>query len=665
MPHAELDGDLVVVETRWTEKTQIEGVPGARWDPNRRSWTVPLTWGGCVTLRGVFGDALTVGEKLAYWSHDEVRDRVAPAVALRERITRTEGPWDERLRDFQTSGSAFLRAAGEGALLGDDLGMGKTAQILAVLDALATTDPADALPALVICPNNVKLGWEGQVEMWKTQVVPYVISGSAAQRRKMIEQARGDPRALLIVNIESVRLLARLAPYGSVRLQRCRECDPKHGEEKITAARCEVHPKPLNGFGFRTVILDEAHAIKDPRSKQTRACWSVGHDPSVRRRWALTGTPVANHVGDLWSIMHFLVPREFPVKGKFVDRYALQAWNVYGGLDIVGVNPERSKELFTFLDPRFRRTPKALVLDQLPEVVRSVRWVEMSPKQAAAYRAFAKENVALLDDDSVLVAPNNLVAATRLLQLASSYAEVTEVKVPLTVHAKCRCYARGLDEHQPLCPRGKKLLVKLVEPSSKLDALEVDVESLGGKRALVAAQSRQLIELAAKRFDRHKVPYGLITGAVASVYERRDVVRRFQRQEIQLVLMTIGAGAEGTDGLQCADTLMCLQRSWSMLKNVQLDGRVHRFGSDVHDSVHVIDYVTRGTTESDVLFPRLSDKWEQLEEINRDRVRLAAAGLKSDQMFDLDRRESLIVNSFLNVPDGYAQDTTDLDEDDL
>src|SRR5690606_25757399 len=111
--------------------------------------------------------------------------------------------------------------------------------------------------------------------------------------------------------------------YGSIRLQKCRECDPENGDERINAARCEMHRKELNDFPFktcvldeahrakdpkakqthvlngkslspfRTCVLDEAHRVKDPKAKQTRAIWYVFHQPTVERRWALTGTPIA------------------------------------------------------------------------------------------------------------------------------------------------------------------------------------------------------------------------------------------------------------------------------------------------------------------------------------------------------------------------------------
>lgn len=654
MAYAERRDDLITVTTKYTEKELIKQVPGALWDDRNKIWTVPLTWAACLQLRGIFMTDLQVGADLTAWSWNEYQRRVKPATELRTVIEGVNG-YDERLYDFQAAGAEFLRV-GESGLLADDLGMGKTAQILAVLDALQALNAHDTLPALVICPNSVKTGWEKQVKMWNVNVVPYVVTGGAAERRKIIERARHDPYALVIINVESVRLFSRLAPFGSTRLTRCRQCDKKYGEEKITSTRCEVHRKELNGFGFKTVILDEAHRCKEPQSKQTRAVWAVGHDPSVRRRWALTGTPIANHVGDLWAIMHFIVPDEYPNKSKFVDRYGLQSWNAFGGLDLIGINPVTRDEFFSIFDARFRRTPKLLVLDQLPPVVRATRWVDMVPKQRKAYDELERRLATRLDNGQVLISRNNLVNATRLLQLSSSYCDAEWIIQPLTVLSKCKCYGAGYDQHGPECPEGVKVIVTLTEPSTKLDAMEEAYDELGGKPVIVAAESRQLIELAAKRFHKMKVPYGMITGVVKD-YERQQVIERFQGNHLNVILMTIKAGGTGVDGLQHADTMFCLQRSWSMIDNVQLDGRVDRIGSEKHNSVTIVDFITRNTIEESTQYPRLAEKQERLEEINRDRVRLVKAGIEtSPTIYALDEEESRILASNLGEPTIFDDD---------
>lgn len=633
MPTIELVDNRIAVHVAWSEKEAIKAVPGASWDSNDKLWYTPATWAACVQLRGIFNAALTVGPELTAWTWREYNKRIQPAMALRTQVDR-ELSTDDKRYPYQACGIDFLALSS--ALLGDDVGLGKTMQALCAIDA------ADALPALVICPNSVKLSWAAQASQWFPKATTYVVHGSAAQRLKILKTAHSDPTALVIINLEALRQLSRLSGFGNTALRKCRECD-RHGEEKLTAARCEVHPKILNTFAFRSIILDEAHRIKDPRSKQTRAVWAMGRPASVQRRWALTGTPIANHIGDLWSIMHFIAPDEWPTKSRVIDRYALTAWNPFGGIDIVGVRPETREEFYKILDPRFRRTPKQLVLTQLPDVIRSTHWVEMTKKQHTVYKELERDLITVMDNGEVCIAPNHLQKSLRLLQFASTYADVTWVDVP---HDVTKLDALGMCPH---CPTHRKMNVVLTEPSPKLDALEEILVDHGNRPIVVAAESRQLIELAAARLAKSKIPYGLITGAVDE-YDRQRNIQRFRNDEIRVLMFTAKAGGTGVDGLQHSGTLVVLQRPWSMIENLQLEGRVNRIGSEKHAAINIIDIVTHSTVEETALFPRLREKLEQLELINRDRARLAAHTITAAEMFTLDERESRIVNSHLNMP---------------
>jgi SNF2 family DNA or RNA helicase len=612
-------GIRIEVETTWNEKELIKLVPGARWDPNGRTWSVPLGWAQCIILRGVFGQQVTFGEELTRWGWDELQTRVNPANSLR---LRTELPdqlvapyamLDSRLYDFQRVGAAFIGYAGD-CLIADEMGTGKTIQ------ALSAMSITDALPALVVCPNSVKLNWEREIREWYPEAEPIVVAGTATEKSKQLFRAAGLSCAVVIINFEALRSYSRLAPYGSIRLTRCRECDHAHGDPRCTPSRCEVHSKPLNTFGFKTVIVDEAHKMKDPRSKQTRACWAVMHGETVKRRWALTGTPLANHPGDLWSIMHGVAPYEYPSRSKFVDRYCLSAWNAYGGLDVVGINPEHRDELFKFLDPRLRRMPKALVLTQLPPKVRQWRHVEMTPRQAKAYRELESSLITKLDTGELLVAPNNLAAQTRLLQLSSSYCTLDP-------------------DHEALMG----VRVTLCEPSPKLDALEDIMEELGNKPLVACAESKQLINLAAKRMEKAKIPHGLITGDQTQ-WERDQALKQFQAGELRILLFTVKAGGVGLT-MTAADTIVFLQRSWSMIDNKQAEDRVHRIGSEVHESINVIDIITRGTVEERQVV-RLYDKLQRLEEITRDRATLTLHNRSTEH---LDAEEARILGSNLGV----------------
>lgn len=611
MAHADLEDGFICVQTTWHERELIKQVPGSWWGPVRgrsQAWYVPLAWASCVMLRGIFGGELAIGDELNRWAFTERETRVDPSLRLRTLVELPDDqvPSDEDpLFRFQRVGRTWLNVAGD-ALLGDEMGTGKTIQ---TLDALRRTP--GSLPAIVICPNSVKKSWARETARWFPEATPYVIEGTAAQRTKQLVAARDDQTALVIINIEAVRSFSRLASYGNVRLRRCRECDSHNGEVGLKPTQCQVHPKPINQVAWHTVIVDEAHRIKDPASQQTRACWAVMHQPTVRRRWALTGTPLANHPGDLWSIMHGVAPLEFPTKSKFVDRYALTGWNQYGGLDIIGLHPEKKEEFFRFFDPHFRRMPKSLVLDQLPPKIRQKRHVEMSPRQARAYREIARDLITRLDDGSLVVARSNLSAQTRLLQFSSAYATV------------------DADDH-----------VLLQEPSTKLDVLEELLEELGvgtreGKPVVVCAEHRQLIELASARLTRRKIEHGLITGAQRE-WERDLALRNFQDGKLPVLLFTIKAGGVGLT-MTAADTIIFLQRSWSMIDNRQAEDRVHRIGSEVHSSVNVIDIITKDTIEETQL-ERLDEKMMRLEEINRDRITLSLAGRDTAELDALEER---------------------------
>jgi SNF2 family DNA or RNA helicase len=609
MPHAELVAGEILVQTHWNESELIGQVPGIRWHEERRVWRCPVNWTACIQLRGIFGDKLTVGQSLAQWSQDEYKDRIERSLELRDLVSLG---WEVGNKDhlfaklfpFQVVGVEWMMTTQHG-LLADEMGGGKTIQALTVLESLG----AQAFPALVICPNSVKFNWASEAAVWAPSAHPYVVDGSATERRRIIEKAAGDPFALVVINLEATRTLSKLAGYGSQALRRCVSCGGK--DPKIKSTACEAHVKELNRIGWRTVICDEAHRIKDPNAKQTRAVWALGQQTTVTRRYALTGTPLANNPSDLWSIMHFVDHIEYPVKSKFIGRYCLAAYGTYGGLEIKGLHPDTKAEFYKFFDPRFRRMPKALVLQQLPPKQQSTRYVELAPKQAKAYKAFEKEYAAYLPDGSLLIAPNDLEARLRLLQLSSAALEET--------------------------PDGWRMH----DPSPKVDEVLAILEEMGDRPLAVAAYHKQLINLLAARLDKEKISYGLVTGD-QKPFERELAIRDFQAGKLRVLAFTMATGGTGIT-LTAANTIVRMQRSWSMIDNKQTEDRVHRIGSEVHDSVHVIDIVSRETVEEQQLITLL-EKSMRLEEIARDKAKLQAAGLDTSH---LDILEATIMSSDL------------------
>lgn len=656
MTLAELDGDKIAVKTEYRDRDLIRAVPGARWVPDEYVWTVPLSWAACLTLRGLFRERLEIGSQLAAWAWQHRQEVIAPAMTMRTHVGGEAPPLSSPdasvLYPFQQAGVRFLSHIRR-ALLTDEMGTGKTIQSIWTIRTLHEAG-VDVFPILITGPNNMKATWRKEFHQWWPALDVEILEGGRVEKLKRIKRVKDGDAQVLIANWEGLRHHSRLSPYGSIRLKHCIECDPAlrdeiaiaeqlwaeavqrraaqttdetleaetKAEKELSSTRrkyspntCERCNRDLNEIEWHSIVADEAHRAKDPHAKQTRALWALRTD-KTEIRLALTGTPIANAPEDLWSSLHFIDPDNWPTRGKYIDRWCLQTFNPFGGMTIIGLKPETKEEFFAITDPHVRRMPKSLVLSQLPKKQYTTRYVEMSPKQAKAYKTMSDDMVAQVDDTGAgdrVVAVNPLTQLTRLTQFASAFAEVIAVpkKDPDTGY-------EYFDNE-----------IRLSEPSNKLDALEEILEEAGDKPIVVFAQSRQLIELASKRLEKNKVPHGMIVGG-QSADERQGVIDRFQRGDYRAVLATVQAGGVGIT-LTRADTLVFLQRSWSMVDNSQAEDRVHRIGSEIHESIEIIDIVSEGTIEEGQR-QALQAKTDRLQEIVRD-VELMRRMSKGEEVF--------------------------------
>ncbi len=598
---ADLESKRIVLESDWSQKDRIKGIPGSRWNTGQKIWTLPLSWAACMHARGEWGRDLQIGSTLTEWAREERATRVDPANALRDAlelpyahptIESWHGTTKFDLFKYQEAGAEFLVTA-ERALLADEMGCGKTATTLSAI-RLMRDHGDDPFPVLIVCPNTLKTNWQKEVDLWLPGATAYPLLGTLIQRRKALAQAADDDQAVVIVNIEGLRTLSRLAGYGSIRLIRCLECDKQEGQD-IPISRCESHPKELNKFGFRTCIVDEAHRIKDPKAKQTRAMWATFHGPTVQNAYALTGTPIANHPGDLWSVMHAIAPQEYQTRSKFIERHAIVSFNAYG-MEIHGLDREHKDELFGFLNPRFRRVIKKQVLKQLPDKSYVIREVELSSKQRKLYDQLAEGAAALMDSGDVLAVASNLTLATRLLQLSSATCDIE--------------YKPDEDPDDPA-----SWIVTLKDPSSKIDEVMEILEELGDKPVAIAAEHRRLLELLGQRMDKARITHRSIVGGIDN--RQRDInLDDWNAGKARVLMFSYKAGGVGLN-MTHADTLIRIQRSWSIVDHKQGEDRVHRIGSDQHDAITIIDIVAADTVELEQL-EALHRKMERLEEINRD-----------------------------------------------
>lgn len=596
--NVELDetGKHIIIGAEWRYKELCKSIPGASYNAKEQLWRIPVSWATCLALRSTFRDDLVIGERLSAWAQNELATRVTPANELRDLEALPEGEGFQDLFPHQRAGVKFLATARR-ALLADEPGLGKTAQSIRALAELSARGE-QVFPALVVCPNTLKKNWKREFAKWWPGVNVTIIKGSATQRKKQFEE---DGTHVYVINWESLRSHSRLAPYGSVALARCKDCGGH--DEKISENRCEVHLRELNKINFKAVIADEIHRSKEPKSKQTRALWAATGDADIR--FALTGTPIANNVLDMWALLHWISPDEWPSKTRWIDRMIDTMLNAFGGMMVLGVKPAMEAEFHAAINPRMRRMLKARVLPWLPEMMFERRDVEMSPKQKKAYEQMRDMMIAELEGGDAVVAPSPLTQTTRLLQFASSFAEIQ------------------VDE-----TTGETKTV-LAGPSAKIDALMNDIENgdFGDDSVAVCAVSRQLIELLSAELTKAKIPHGLITGA-QDEDERQKAVDDFQSGRTKWVLFTAAAGGVGIT-LTTGRRLVMLQRPWSLVEYKQALDRIHRIGSEIHDSVIIMDYVTEGTIEERVL-QVLETKADNFEQIVKDKDKLLAL-LKDDK----------------------------------
>ena len=577
-------GEHILITAEWRLKELCKSLPGASWSPSDQVWRVPLSWTTCLALRSTFRNDLVIGPALSEWAANEVTTRINPSNAFRELET-FEG--DEILFPHQRAGVEFLATA-KRALLADEPGLGKTAQAIRALKMLHERGE-EIFPVLIVCPNTLKKNWAREFTKWWPEVPTQVIKGSAVQRKRQFE----DPSQVFIINWESLRTHSRLAPYGSVALTRCRACGGQ--DEKISETRCEVHLRELNHIDFKAVIADEIHRSKDPKSKQSRALWSASGDSKIR--FALTGTPIANNVVDLWSILHWISPKDWPSKTKWIDRMVDTMLNAFGGMMVIGVKPAMQDEFYKSVNPVMRRMLKKVVLPWLPPVINERRDVEMSTKQKKAYEQMRDLMIAELGSGDTLTAPSVLTQTIRLLQFASSYATLSTNESTGEIKAI------------------------LDSPSCKVEALMDDIDNgdFGDDSVAVSAVSKQLINLLSAEMTKKKIPHGLITGD-QDEDERQKAIDDFQSGAIKWILFTAQAGGVGIT-LTAARRLIMLQRPWSLVDHKQVLDRVHRIGSEIHDSIVITDYVTEGTIEERVI-QVLETKADNFEQIVRDKDQL-------------------------------------------
>lgn len=503
----------------------------------------PASWSAAIQLARTFGPSWVAGPALTAWLQAQVLARTAPPTELL--VTPPPGLVP---REYQTAGAAMIGAVGS-ALLFDDQGTGKTVTTVLGLVERAAAGHA-VLPVLVIAPSAVVDSWVEHVRRWAPGWRAIAWRGAPARRRKLA--------GLADIYVTS---------YGTARMDAA-DANPRHN--------------PLVALGVRTVISDEVHKIKAQGSEQSRAVRRLAG--KAQQFVGLSGTPITHHPGDLWPALYALDPLAYPSRERWIGRYCLTLSGDYAS-EVLGLDPTAEPEFRQTLLGQYRRVSKADVLQELPPKVYSVRQVEIPERYREAYDAMEGDMLAELPDGGEMTAFGVLAQMTRLSQLASAAADVTN-----TIEIVDGPDGTPIERpHQT---------VKLRMPSWKVDELLAILDERPGQQTVTFAPSAQLMRLAgeAARTAGYRVGY-VIGGQTAK--DRTAQVDAFQRGELDVMCVTTGAGGVGLT-LTAASTVVFLQRPWSLVEALQSEDRCHRIGSEIHDSIEVIDVVAAKTIESRV-----------------------------------------------------------------
>jgi superfamily II DNA or RNA helicase len=460
-----------------------------------------------------------------------------------------------QLRDYQREGVGwmeFLRAFGFGGCLADDMGVGKTAQVLALLEyrrelRMAQTEPAvgQALspanaieipggPSLVVVPKSLVFNWKQ-------------------------EAARFTPRLRVLDHTGVARSVDAFSEYDLILTT--------YG----TLRRDAVQFKDLE---FDYIVLDEAQAIKNADTESAKAVRLL----RGRHRLALSGTPVENHLGELWSLFEFLNPGMLGAASVF---------KLAGG---AARNPseETRRVLAQALRPFILRRTKEKVARELPAKTEQTIFCELEAPQRKLYNELRAHY------------RNTLLNTVEKQGLAKAQMQVLEALLRL---------------RQAACHPGLLDAKRLNDPSAKLELLMDHLSEVvdEGHKALVFSQFTSLLAIVRQRLDAAGIVYEYLDG---STRDRQARVERFQNDPAcSLFLISLKAGGLGLN-LTAAEYVFLLDPWWNPAVEAQAVDRAHRIGQT--RQVFAYRLIARDTVEEKVL---------ELQNTKRD---LAAAIISED-----------------------------------
>jgi superfamily II DNA or RNA helicase len=428
------------------------------------------------------------------------------------------------LRAYQRSGLSWLQFLCEYNLSGtlaDDMGLGKTVQTLAHLLLEKEAGRLD-LPALVVAPTTLMGNWRWETQRFAPELRVLALHG-------MGRHAHFDALADYDLVLTTYALL------------------PRDGEI-------------LSRHRFHLLILDEAQNVKNPRAKAS----AVVRGLCARHRICLTGTPMENHLGELWSLFDFLMPGFLGDEAGFKRRWRTPV-EQHGDM-------EKRRRLARRIAPFMLRRRKQDVLAELPPKTEIVRSVALRGEQAALYESIRLSMETRVRDAIATqgLARSHIAILDALLKLRQACCDPRLLALPA---------AAG------------------VTTSAKLELLmEMLPEQLEeGRRVLLFSQFTSMLGLIEAELEGRNIAYNKLTGRTR---KRDQVIERFRSGQADVFLISLKAGGVGLN-LTEADTVILYDPWWNPAVENQAADRAHRIGQD--KPVFVYKLVTEGTVEEKIL----------------------------------------------------------------
>ena len=429
-----------------------------------------------------------------------------------------------KLRPYQQEGYDWLRFCREfnlGACLADDMGLGKTIQILALLEDRRVAFKSKKT-SIVVVPTSLIFNWQNEVEKFAPKLKVLVHTGT--QRQKNSE------------GFEKYDLV--LTTYGLMRND----------------------AKFLKDFRFDYAILDEAQAIKNSGTANAKGSRLLNAEHKV----IMSGTPIENHLGELWSLFEFINPGMLG-RSKAFERFSMN--------DNDG---ESLKALSAAISPMIMRRTKALVADDLPDKTEQHLVCEMLPEQKEVYEKFRKAYVQSMEGGEESLLDNKMETLEALLRLR-----------------QIACHPALVDD------KYKNL------ESAKLNLMLEQIEEVMDEnhKVLIFSQFTSLLSIVKKAFDKKKLKYEYLDGRTR---KREDRVKNFQENpDVKAFIISLKAGGTGLN-LTAAEYVYILDPWWNPGVEAQAVDRAYRIGQKNH--VFAYKMIAKDSVEEKIMELQKSKK---------------------------------------------------------